>query len=125
MMKEVQTFDNDHGMGENNNAHNDEESKEKCVEDKAEAEKDTVAADHNYDKAGKKEGDEAKPKQQEKDEKFEPFNLEVTAYEERVTDKLVRTFDEARQVFLFVQVITTAHTQFLFCYLGIHTHTLY
>jgi hypothetical protein len=111
-------------MGENNNAHNDEESKEKFVEDKAEAEKDAVAADHNYDKAGKKEGDEVKPKQQEKEEKFEPFNLEVTVYEERVTDKLVRTFDEARQVFLFVQVITTAHTQFfVLCFE--YKHTLY
>ncbi|KAI8785085.1 KIF1-binding protein [Biomphalaria glabrata] len=36
------------------------------------------------------------------DKVFQEFQLELTAYEERITDKLIRTFDEARKIFLFV-----------------------
>ncbi|KAH9491428.1 hypothetical protein Btru_032154 [Bulinus truncatus] len=36
------------------------------------------------------------------DKVFQEFQLELTAYEENVTDKFVRTFDEARKIFLFI-----------------------
>lgn len=83
MLEQVDTFDQDHGIEEK-------------------SDQDTATADHNYDKTSTSEKD--KEEEGSNGEKsFEPFNLEVTSYEEKVTDKLVKTFDEARQVFLFIQ----------------------
>lgn len=36
------------------------------------------------------------------DKTFQQFPLELTPYEEKVTDKLVRTFGDARKIFLFI-----------------------
>ncbi|KAL8611151.1 hypothetical protein ACOMHN_064441 [Nucella lapillus] len=82
MMEQVQTFDEDHGMGENSTQN-------------------PAMSDHNYDKRA--EAENGKSGEDEGEKSYEPFNLEVTSYEEKVTDTLVKTFDEARQVFLFIQ----------------------
>lgn len=61
-----------------------------------------VEEDHNADKkqntlfagpTSEKDGDE---------KTFKEFDLELTCYEELITNKLIRTFDEARSIFLFV-----------------------
>ncbi|XP_005093749.1 KIF-binding protein [Aplysia californica] len=61
--------------------------------------------DHNSDKqtdptSDKQTESNTEVKSSEKD--FETFDLELTVYEEQVTDKLVRIFDDARKVFLFI-----------------------
>ncbi|CAG5127387.1 unnamed protein product [Candidula unifasciata] len=63
------------------------------------------SASHNADKHSRKSSinGEGSPEQTDKDDKtFHQFPLELTLYEERITDKLVRTFDDARKIFLFV-----------------------
>lgn len=89
MLEQIDTFDKDHGIAEN-------------------SDQTATAADHNYDKASAAAGEEKVEGEGEGEgsngeKPFEPFNLEVTAHEEKVTDRLVKTFDEARQVFLFIQ----------------------
>ena len=82
MMEQVHNFDQDHGL-----------------EEKSDQEAAANLQDHNYDKRP-----ESEKENEEKGEKsFEPFNLETTFHEEKVTEQLVKTFDEARQVFLFIQ----------------------
>ncbi|XP_076463458.1 KIF-binding protein-like [Babylonia areolata] len=82
MMEQVQTFDQDHGMDDN-------------------SDENPAMADHNYDK--RPESEKEKSGEDGEEKSFEPFNIEVTSHEEKVTDKLVKTFEEARQVFLFIQ----------------------
>ena len=73
-------------------------------EDKCES----LKEDHNADKKTDSSSTETVPHEDDqaetgKEEKtFREFELELTAYEELITDKFVRTFDEARGIFLFV-----------------------
>ena len=68
----------------------------------------TVKEDHNADKKANSSsaeavsggGDQSQIDGEEKE--FKEFELELTSYEELITDKLVRTFDDARRIFLFV-----------------------
>ncbi|BFZ11716.1 hypothetical protein BsWGS_14755 [Bradybaena similaris] len=57
---------------------------------------------HNADKHSALTGERSTEQTDEEDKRFHQFPLELTLYEERITDKLVRTFDEARKIFLFV-----------------------
>nr|KAG5714546.1 hypothetical protein BaRGS_006992 [Batillaria attramentaria] len=95
MLKQVETFDEDHNL------------------EKGQGEK-SAKDDHNADLKSRDAGNDSSEYTDQKDSRgsndvndsgksFEPFNLEVTRYEERVTDQLVKTFDEARCVFLFIQ----------------------
>ncbi|XP_059160502.1 KIF-binding protein-like [Physella acuta] len=58
--------------------------------------------DHNADKKTENSDVNGNASGSWSDKIFQEFQLELTAYEERVTDKFVRTFDEARKIFLFV-----------------------
>ncbi|GFO30159.1 kif1-binding protein homolog [Plakobranchus ocellatus] len=77
-------------------------------EDVVDKKKEPLRDDHNADKKADASffTDAATNDNQEhmeSEEKiFKAFELELTCYEELITDKLVRTFDEARKIFLFV-----------------------
>lgn len=96
MMRQVDTFDDDHKSKES--------LSQKVEELDHNADKSTTDHLDYLKKKGLSKSDDIETSDYEKEEKtYEPFNLEVTLYEEKVTDQLVRTFDDARQVFLFVQ----------------------
>ncbi|CAL1536932.1 unnamed protein product [Lymnaea stagnalis] len=60
------------------------------------------ASDHNADKKNENSDMNGNAADSWSDKVFQEFQLELTAYEERITDKLVRTFDDARKIFLFI-----------------------
>lgn len=60
-----------------------------------------IQNDHNSDASDLPSGSNSIDKNSS-DKPFEQFELELTSYEEKITDKLVRTYDEARKIFVFM-----------------------
>ncbi|GFR62217.1 KIF1-binding protein homolog [Elysia marginata] len=74
----------------------------------SECKTEAMKEDHNADKkmssssAESVSGEDGQTHMDKEDRVFREFELELTCYEELITDKLIRTFDEARRIFLFV-----------------------
>ena len=96
LMEQVANFDDNYDLDGQQNGVKAEGASPSHNDDKKGA-----SVDHNSDKRENVQSNDTL--EDEDSKKFEPFNLEVTSFEEKVTDEKVKNFDEARLVFLFVQ----------------------